>query len=129
MTQAAIADFPVSGHQPNRGPLCPTPPALRRAGRKARLSGVRTGDPIEDLLAALPHALGRRLRFHEVSAVEPSFDEMWLANILDAVRQGDAARYQFGMLSRMSREKAASLHFLICMAAAKLDETGETPRS
>ncbi|MFO8125123.1 hypothetical protein [Yoonia sp.] len=123
MAQVAFAYFRNTGRATE--PLRPTPPALRRAGRKARLSGVITGDPMADLLAALPEALGRRLRFHELTAAEQSFDELWLANIFDAIRQGDEDRYRFGMLSRMSREKAASLHFLICKAVARLDEAGE----
>jgi hypothetical protein len=97
----------------------PQPPAetLRHAGRLARLSGRRTGDPMQVLLAALPAALGRRMRFHEPGAVEKSFDELWLENLLDAVRQNDEARYRFALLSRMSREQASRLHFLICKAA------------
>ena len=74
-----------------------------------------------ELLTALPEALGRRLRFHELTAAEQSFDELWLANIFDAIRQGDEERYRFGMLSRMSQEKASALHFLVCKAAARLD--------
>ena len=101
----------------------PTPPVLRDAGRKARLSGVTSGDPMAELMAALPKALGRRLRFHEPSASEPSFDELWLANVFDAVRQGDATRYRFAMLSRMSKERASSLHFLMCRAVYSLDIT------
>jgi hypothetical protein len=93
------------------------PHALRIAGRKARLSGVTTGDAMQDLLSALPKALGRRLRFHEPKAAEKSFDEIWLENLFDAVRQGDEARYRFALLSRMSREKASALHFLVCKAA------------
>jgi hypothetical protein len=87
------------------------------AGRKARLSGVTTGDPMLDLLSALPDALGKRLKFHEPTAAEKSFDEVWLENLLDAVRQGDDARYRFALLSRMSRERASRLHFLVCKAA------------
>lgn len=98
-------------------PLAPMPQALRKAGRKARLSGVTTGDPMQDLLSALPKALGRRLRFHEPMAAEKSFDEIWLENLFDAVRQGDTVRYRFALLSRMSREKASALHFLVCKAA------------
>jgi hypothetical protein len=90
---------------------------LRAAGRKARLSGVTNGSPMQALLAALPDALGRRMRFHEPSAQEKSFDEVWLENLLDAARQGDEARYRFALLSRMSREQASRLHFLVCKAA------------
>ncbi|WP_322892751.1 MULTISPECIES: hypothetical protein [unclassified Yoonia] len=97
---------------------------LRAAGRKARLTGVTTGNPMQALLAALPAALGRRLRFHELTAVEKSFDEAWLENLLDAVRQGDEARYRFALLSRMSREQASRLHFLICKAAHDTGEAG-----
>ncbi len=98
---------------------------LRDAGRKARLTGVKTGNPMDDLLAVLPAALGRRLCFHEVTSWEPSFDELWLANIFDAIRQSDADRYRFAMLSRMSREQAARLHFMMCRAAYRLDGGAE----
>ena len=91
--------------------------SLRAAGRKARLSGVTTGNPMQALLAALPDALGRRLKFHEPTAVEKSFDELWLENLLDAVRKNDAPRYRFALLSRMSREQASRLHFMVCKAA------------
>ncbi len=91
--------------------------SLREAGRKARLSGVTTGSPMQALLAALPEALGRRLKFHEPNAVEKSFDELWLENLLDAVRMNDEARYRFALLSRMSRERASRLHFMVCKAA------------
>jgi hypothetical protein len=96
-------------------------PSLRKAGRKARLSGVGSDDPMAALLAALPEALGRRMRFYEPAAHEPSFDELWLANALDAIRQGDVPRYRFAMLSRMSREKASALHFMMCRAAFKVE--------
>ena len=109
-------------------PLTPQPPDLRLrvAGRKARLSGVTSGDPMQVLLAALPGALGRRLRFHELNAAERSFDEAWLENLLDAVRQGDGARYRFALLSRMSREQASRLHFLVCKAAHATTESRRT---
>ncbi|MBQ2260416.1 MAG: hypothetical protein II336_03505 [Loktanella sp.] len=97
---------------------------LRDAGRKARLTGVTTGDPMQALLAALPAALGRRMRFHELNAAEKSFDELWLENLLDAVRQGDEARYRFALLSRMSREQASRLHFLVCKAAHDTGHVG-----
>ncbi len=121
MAQVAFADI-----TPERAvaPVSrPTSPLLRDAGRKARLSGVTSGDPMTELMAALPKALGRRLRFHEPSATEPSFDELWLANVFDAIRQGDEARYRFAMLSRMTKERASSLHFLMCRAVYSLDKT------
>jgi len=101
----------------------PTPPAVRAAGRKARLSGATSDDAMEELLAALPDAIGRRLRFHEPNAAEQSFDELWLANVFDAIRQGDEPRYRFAMLSRMSKERASSLHFLMCRVVYTLDKT------
>lgn len=110
--------------QPDRR-ACPTSQTLRNAGRRARLSGVSSGTPMADLLAALPDALGRRMRFHEPAAREKSFDERWLENLLDAVRCGDDARYRFALLSRMSREKASRLHFLVCKAAHVLDDQME----
>lgn len=100
-----------------QSPPDPAQHVVRTAGRKARLTGVTTGDPMQDLLSALPRALGRRLRFHEPNAAEKSFDEIWLENLFDAVRQGDEARYRFALFSRMSREKASALHFLVCKAA------------
>ncbi|SFS06284.1 hypothetical protein [Yoonia litorea] len=99
----------------------PMPEGMRATGRKLRLSGVTSGDPMGELLAALPDALGRRMRFFEPTAEEQSFDELWLANALDAVRAGDEPRYRFAMLSRMSKARAASLHFLMCRAAYSLD--------
>lgn len=98
-------------------PPDPAQHVVRMAGRKARLSGVTTGDPMQELLSALPEALGRRMKFHEPAASEKSFDELWLENLLDAVRQNDEARYRFALLSRMSRERASRLHFLVCKAA------------
>ncbi|WP_019955724.1 hypothetical protein [Yoonia vestfoldensis] len=98
-------------------PVDPIRHVVRSAGRRARLSGMTTGDPMQDLLAALPEALGRRMKFHEPTAAEKSFDEIWLENLLDAVRQNDVARYRFALHSRMSRERASRLHFLICKAA------------
>ncbi|WP_322892032.1 MULTISPECIES: hypothetical protein [unclassified Yoonia] len=107
-----------------QSPPDPAQHVVRTAGRKARLSGVTTGDPMQDLLAALPEALGRRMKFHEPAASEKSFDEIWLENLFDAVRKGDEARYRFALLSRMSRERASRLHFLVCKAA---HATGSNP--
>lgn len=119
MSQIAFADFsPQRAVEPV---LRKTPVAVRAAGRRARLSGVTSPDPMAELLAALPKALGRRLRFHELTAGEQSFDELWLANAFDAIRNGDESRYRFAMLSRMSREQASRLHFLMCRAAYSLD--------
>ncbi len=121
MAQVAYAEFPRQ--RPVTTVARKAPVAVRVAGRKARLTGVTSGDPMGDLIAALPSALGRRLRFHEPTAAEQSFDELWLANVFDAIRQGDEARYRFAMLSRMSKERASSLHFLMCRAGYSLDKT------
>ncbi len=106
----SLPDAPVP--QPNA--------ALRKAGRRARLARGSTDDPMTALIDALPTAIGRRLRFYEPGAVERSFDEAWLDNIFDAIRQGDTDRYRFALLSRMSREKASAMHFLFCKAAQHL---------
>jgi len=118
--QDLAIDIPV----PNRFPAPvdrPMPAGLRATGRRLRLSGRTAGDPMGELLAALPAALGRRMRFYEPTAAEQSFDEAWLANALDAVRKGDEPRYRFAMLSRMSKARASELHFLMCRAANRLD--------
>lgn len=98
-------------------------PALRRAGHRSRLHRPANldEDPVAVLLDALPAALGRRLVFHEPGAPDISFDEAWLANALDAVRQSDQDRYAFALRSRLRPEPAARLHVLVCRAAHSLD--------
>ena len=109
---------PAFSHIPHNQPAIAAPqPELRIAGRRARLGNRAPQTPMDELLAALPAALGKRLRFHEPHAATPSFDELWLANALDALRMGDDDRYRFAVLSRMSRERASRMHFLFCKAA------------
>ena len=109
----SVASPDIPGHPPNA--------VLRSAGRRARLARGAGDDPMTELIDALPVAIGRRLRFYEPGAIERSFDECWLDNIFDAIRQGDTDRYRFALLSRMSRETASAMHFLFCKAARHLD--------
>ncbi len=102
-----------------------TPPpvglsALRCYAQAARLFG-RDTDPVAVLLRALPDRLGKRLVFFEPGASDVSFDERWVLNLLDALRQRDTDRYQFAMLSRLTKADAAELHFIACKAARTLD--------
>lgn len=116
---AALRDStPLVAHTP------PPPKALatlRDSGRRARLYGVGSQDPMVALLARFPDALGRRLVFFEPSSSELSFDEAWLLNLFDAVRQNDHDRYCFAMRSRMSKAQAAELHFSVMKAVATLE--------
>lgn len=102
----------------------PPPPQvlsdLRRSARRAWLYGAGDLDPVTKVVARLPGALGRRLVFFEPNSSEMSFDEAWLLNLFDAVRNADHDRYCFAMLSRMSRTQAAELHFHICKAVGTL---------
>ncbi len=98
---------------------------LRRAGRAARLGVAVMDGALDQLLHALPGAIGRRLTFHETGAAELSFDEAWLIGVIEAIRTGDADRYRFALLSRMRREPASRLHFLFCKVAHSLDARPE----
>jgi len=103
----------------------PPPPEavaeLREYGRKARLFGVATDDPVIGFLARLPDALGRKPVFFHPTSPEISFDEAWLLNLFDAVKCNDHDRYCFAMRSRMSRSDSAELHFFAMKAANALD--------
>ena len=103
----------------------PPPPQvverLREFGRKARLFGAATDDPVIGFLARLPSALGRKPVFFQPSSTEISFDEAWLLNLFDAVKKQDHDRYCFAMRSRMSRADSAELHFFAVKAANALD--------
>ena len=94
---------------------------VRCVGRRLRLHGARDPSPLGVLLQRLPAMLGRRLVFHEHGARDVSFDEAWLLNLLDAVRSADEDRYRFALLSRMPRDRASALHFLVCQTAHTLD--------
>lgn len=94
---------------------------VRRAGRAARLGTFVPDSALDQLLQALPVAIGRRLTFFETGAIEMSFDEGWLLGVIEAIRAGDSDRYRFALLSRMRREPAARLHFLLCNVAHSLD--------
>jgi len=95
---------------------------IRSAGLKARLHPASAAeDALDRLVSDLPAALGRRLTFHEPGATEVSFDEAWLCNALDAVRQGDTDRYAFALRSRLTAERAARLHVWFCRAAQNLE--------
>lgn len=106
-------------------PARETPPpaglqTLRRHARTARLFG-REQHAVATLLQILPDRLGKRLVFFEPGASDVSFDERWLLNLFDAHRQRDTDRYQFAMLSRLSKADAAEVHFAVCKAAHTLD--------
>ena len=107
--------------------IAQTPPAsgsvkvLRDKGRQARLYGAVSNDPLVALLARFPDALGRRLVFFEPTSSELSFDEVWLLNLFDAVRNHDQDRYCFAMRSRMSKANAAEMHFFVMKAIGALD--------
>lgn len=100
---------------------------IRLAGRKARLgtkpaaNDGSTDQILADLFHHLPKALGKRVQIFEPTATDLSFDERWLLGALEAIRANDPARYRFALHSRMSREKAAALHFILCKAAHSLD--------
>ncbi|MEE4188149.1 MAG: hypothetical protein V2I76_06845 [Roseobacter sp.] len=102
----------------------PPPPAglstLRRYARAGRLFG-RDMDPLATLLRVLQERLGKRLVFFEPGASDVSFDERWVLNLLDALRARDTDRYQFAMLSRLTKADAAEVHFVACKAARILD--------
>lgn len=73
------------------------------------------------LIQKLEKTLGKRVVFFEATAQDTSFDEDWLFNLLDAVKQGDSDRYCFALRSRMGKMDAADVHFLVCKAALTLD--------
>ena len=93
---------------------------VRRAAGVARLCS-NASDALVSALQVLPDVLGKRMVIYEPRARDLSFDEAWLLNTFDAIRQGDTDRYSFAMLSRMDRVKATELHFLMCKAAWTLD--------
>jgi hypothetical protein len=106
---------------PNRGRQAPVGlEEVRRAAKTARLSS-NASDALVALIQALPAVLGKRLVVYEAGARDTSFDEAWLLNAFEAIRQGDTDRYCFAMLSRMKRVEATELHFLMCKAAWTLD--------
>lgn len=94
---------------------------LRCTGRRLRLHAGCDTSPLGIMLERMPSMLGRKMVFHEPGAAELSFDESWVLNLLDAVRSGDEDRYRFALLSRMRRDRASALHFLVCQAAHTLD--------
>ncbi|MFK7743424.1 MAG: hypothetical protein AB8B47_00110 [Roseobacter sp.] len=101
-------------------PLPPGLVGLRNCAREARLFD-NSANPLTALLQMLPAKLGKRLVFFEPTARDVSFDEQWVLNLLDALRQKDTDRYRFAMLSRLNKADAAETHFLVCKAALKLD--------
>lgn len=112
---------------PNASATAPVPrltgliEQLRLTGRRLRLHQECDTSPLGILLSRLPAMLDRRLVFHEIGAIDVSFDEAWLLNMLDAVLEADEDRYRFALLSRMRRDRASAVHFLICQAAHALE--------
>lgn len=102
-------------------PLLGTLEQLRSTARRLRLHATCDTSALGVLLDRLPSMLGCRMVFHEPGAQDVSFDEAWVLNLLDAVRMGDEDRYRFALLSRMRRDRASALHFLVCQAAHTLD--------
>lgn len=95
---------------------------VRRIARCSRLWAANTlcRDSLADLVKALPEALGRAPRFFAPGTASLSFDEAWLLALKEAVARSDTDSYTFLLQTRMSRERASSLHFVLCPALATL---------
>ena len=104
--------------------LDPLLSTLRLIARQQRLKPMdpdAPGHPLARLMARLSQCLGRTLVFHPCGAVERSFDESWLLALFHARMRCDGDSYRFLLNSRLSREQASEVHFLIAHAHLTLD--------
>lgn len=113
-------------HEPHSmGCMNPVPPAtvetLRRVARRLRLHPADGNVPLERFLQRLEDCMDRRLVFYAPRTAELSFDEAWLLRLFTARRTADAANYRFALQSRLSRERASEMHFLVCQIGQALD--------
>lgn len=76
----------------------------------------------ETLVRSLPEILGRRPVFHRVGESELSFDELWLARILDRLAAGDHDSVEFLLRSRLSGEGLRWVRFLASRLTPPLDK-------
>jgi len=66
------------------------------------------------LIRILGQALDRSPQWHRPGAQELSFDELWLAQIIEACRSADHDSYTFLTTRRIAKHKQRILRVLVC---------------
>lgn len=71
------------------------------------------GAHAEILMRCLEQALDKRPLFHRPGSQEISFDEAWLARMIQAIRTGDEDSFRFLLYARVPRLNRRNLAFLL----------------